>query len=197
MTVIGLTGGIASGKSTVAQLLQGQGFVIVDADIAARQAVAPGSEGLRQVAAAFGPDAVLNGEMNRAYIGQQIFHDEDKRHKLNSIIHPIVRTIMEEEKEAALSEGQDVIMDIPLLYENKLEETVDTVWVVYIPEKLQLERLMKRNQLSEESARARITSQISIEEKRKRADIVIDNSGTLEDLKINVDTVVKEYYKSH
>lgn len=86
--------------------------------------------------------------MNRSYIGQQIFHDEEKRLALNGIIHPIVREIMEEEKQSALAAGKPVIMDIPLLYENKLEETVDAVWVVYVTKEVQLERLMKRNDLT-------------------------------------------------
>lgn len=197
MTVIGLTGGIASGKSTVSNLLRTHGFVIVDADLASRQAVAKGSEGLRQVAAVFGPEAVIAGEMNRSYVGQQVFRDASKRLALNAIIHPIVRDIMEEEKNQALSDGRDVIMDIPLLYENKLEDTVDEVWVVYIPEELQLIRLMARNNMTEESALARISSQLSIEEKKKRADVVIDNSGTMEQLERRLEEVVTEYYKSH
>lgn len=197
MTVIGLTGGIASGKSTVSKLLAAHGFVIVDADIAARQAVAKGTEGLKQVEAVFGPEAIVDGEMNRRYIGQQIFHDEEKRLALNSIIHPIVRDIMEEEKQAALAAGQPVIMDIPLLYENELEATVDEVWVVYVTKDVQLERLMTRNDLTEEEALARIASQLSIEEKKARADVVIDNNGSLADLERRIKEIVAEYYKSH
>ncbi|ULG71298.1 dephospho-CoA kinase [Macrococcus brunensis] len=197
MSVIGLTGGIASGKSTVSRLLAAHGFVIVDADIAARQAVAKGSEGLRQVETIFGPEAIKDGEMNRSYIGQQIFHDEEKRLALNGIIHPIVREIMEEEKQSALAAGKPVIMDIPLLYENKLEETVDAVWVVYVTKEVQLERLMKRNDLDKEAALARIASQLSIEDKKERADVVIDNNGTLLDLERRINEIVAEYYKSH
>ncbi|TDM15775.1 dephospho-CoA kinase [Macrococcus bovicus] len=197
MTVIGLTGGIASGKSTVSKLLAAHGFVIVDADIAARQAVAKGTEGLKQVEAVFGPEAIEDGEMNRRYIGQQIFHDEEKRLALNSIIHPIVRDIMEEEKQTALAAGHPVVMDIPLLYENELEATVDEVWVVYVTKDVQLERLMTRNDLTEEEALARIASQLSIEEKKARADVVIDNNGSLADLERRIKEIVAEYYKSH
>ncbi|WJP97160.1 dephospho-CoA kinase [Macrococcus bovicus] len=197
MTVIGLTGGIASGKSTVSKLLAAHGFVIVDADIAARQAVAKGTEGLKQVEAVFGPEAIEDGEMNRRYIGQQIFHDEEKRLALNSIIHPIVRDLMEEEKQTALAAGHPVVMDIPLLYENELEATVDEVWVVYVTMDVQLERLMTRNDLTEEEALARIASQLSIEEKKARADVVIDNNGSLADLERRIKEIVAEYYKSH
>jgi len=197
MSVIGLTGGIASGKSTVSRLLAAHGFVIVDADIAARQAVAKGSEGLKQVEAVFGPEAIIDGEMNRSFIGQQIFHEEKKRLALNEIIHPIVREIMEEEKQLALTAGKPVIMDIPLLYENKLEDTVDAVWVVYVTKEVQLERLMKRNNLDEQGALARIASQLSIEDKKGRADVVIDNNGTPADLERRINEIASEYYKSH
>ena len=130
--VIGLTGGIATGKSTVAELLKAHGFKIVDADIASRKAVEKGSEGLKKVVAEFGEEALTEeGEMNREYIGQQIFYDDLKREKLNAIIHPIVREIMENEKKQYLAQGHDVVMDIPLLFENGLEKTVDEVWLVY------------------------------------------------------------------
>lgn len=135
--------------------------------------------------------------MNRRYIGQQIFHDEEKRLALNSIIHPIVRDLMEEEKQTALAAGHPVVMDIPLLYENELEATVDEVWVVYVTMDVQLERLMTRNDLTEEEALARIASQLSIEEKKARADVVIDNNGSLADLERRIKEIVAEYYKSH
>ncbi len=177
--VIGLTGGIATGKSTVAELLKAHGFKIVDADIASRKAVEKGSEGLKNVVAEFGEEALTEeGEMNREYIGQQIFYDDLKREKLNAIIHPIVREIMENEKKQYLAQGYDVVMDIPLLFENGLEKTVDEVWLVYTSPSIQIDRLMERNQLSIEDAKARIYSQISIDKKSRMADVVIDNFGT-------------------
>lgn len=195
MKVIGLTGGIASGKSTVAKQLKEHGFVIVDADIASRKAVAKGSKGLAQVVEAFGQEALLDGEMNRPYIGSIVFQSQEERNKLNGIIHPIVREIMEAEKEAALQQGQHVIMDIPLLFENHLEETVDEVWVVYVPEEIQVDRLMKRNDLTFEEADARIKSQLPIENKKKRADVVIDNSGDLKQLSENIEYAVQQFFK--
>lgn len=138
--VIGLTGGIATGKSTVAELLEIHGFKIVDADVASRKAVAKGSEGLAQVKAAFGDEAIAeNGEMDRQYVGDIVFNYPEKRLELNEIVHPIVRTIMDEEKDQFLAEGYNVIMDIPLLYENDLQETVDEVWLVYTSESIQID----------------------------------------------------------
>lgn len=191
--VIGLTGGIATGKSTVAELLKAHGFKIVDADIASRKAVEKGSEGLKKVVAEFGEEALTEeGEMNREFIGQQIFYDDLKREKLNAIIHPIVREIMENEKKQYLAQGHDVVMDIPLLFENGLEKTVDEVWLVYTSPSIQIDRLMERNQLSIEDAKARIYSQISIDKKSRMADVVIDNFGTKLELKQNLEQALTE-----
>ncbi|TDM10673.1 dephospho-CoA kinase [Macrococcus lamae] len=195
MKVIGLTGGIASGKSTVSALLKEYGFAVVDADVASRTAVAKGTDGLKEVEKVFGEEAVINGEMNRPYVGQLIFNDIEKREALNRIIHPRVRDIMEYEKQQALKSGRHVIMDIPLLFENHLEYTVDEVWVVYVDEESQLERLMKRNNLSYDAAAARIHSQLSIEEKKKRAHIIIDNSGNLSELEQQVKKVVEQFFE--
>lgn len=162
--VIGLTGGIGTGKSTVSNLLEVHGFKIVDADVASREAVEKDSEGLQQVKQVFGDKAVdQNGEMDRKYIGEIVFNDAKKRKELNQIIHPIVREIMNEQKEQYLSEGYNVIMDIPLLFENNLQDTVDETWLVYASESIQVERLMERNDLSQEEAKARVYSQISID----------------------------------
>lgn len=188
--VIGLTGGIATGKSTVSRILQDKGFCIVDADVASRKAVEKDSVGLQQVKEVFGEDAIIDGEMNRQYIGSIVFKDSTMREKLNNIIHPIVRTIMDKEKEEALSHGKNVIMDIPLLFENKLQNTVDETWLVYTDQETQIQRLKERNQLSDEEAEARIQSQIPIDEKKALADCIIDNNGSLEDLHQNIDDLL-------
>lgn len=186
--VIGLTGGIASGKSTVSELLSVFGFKVVDADKAAREAVKKGSKGLAQVREVFGDEAIdENGEMNRRYMGDLVFNHPEKRLELNAIIHPIVRDIMEEEKQEYLKQGYNVIMDIPLLFENELENTVDEVWVVYTSESIQMDRLMQRNNLSLEDAKARVYSQISIDKKSRMADHVIDNLGDKLELKQNLE----------
>ncbi|HDF6980772.1 TPA: dephospho-CoA kinase [Staphylococcus aureus] len=191
--VIGLTGGIASGKSTVSELLSVFGFKVVDADKAAREAVKKGSKGLAQVREVFGDEAIdENGEMNRRYMGDLVFNHPEKRLELNAIIHPIVRDIMEEEKQEYLKQGYNVIMDIPLLFENELENTVDEVWVVYTSESIQMDRLMQRNNLSLEDAKARVYSQISIDKKSRMADHVIDNLGGKLELKQNLERLLEE-----
>lgn len=191
--VIGLTGGIASGKSTVSELLSVFGFKVVDADKAAREAVKKGSKGLAQVREVFGDEAIdENGEMNRRYMGDLVFNHPEKRLELNVIIHPIVRDIMEEEKQEYLKQGYNVIMDIPLLFENELENTVDEVWVVYTSESIQMDRLMQRNNLSLEDTKARVYSQISIDKKSRMADHVIDNLGDKLELKQNLERLLKE-----
>lgn len=191
--VIGLTGGIASGKSTVSELLSVFSFKVVDADKAAREAVKKGSKGLAQVREVFGDEAIdENGEMNRRYMGDLVFNHPEKRLELNAIIHPIVRDIMEEEKQEYLKQGYNVIMDIPLLFENELENTVDEVWVVYTSESIQMDRLMQRNNLSLEDAKARVYSQISIDKKSRMADHVIDNLGDKLELKQNLERLLEE-----
>lgn len=198
--VIGLTGGIASGKSTVSELLSVHGFKIVDADIASRKAVEKGSKGLDQVRATFGDEAIgEDGNMNRSYVGDLVFNHPEKRLELNEIVHPIVREIMEKEKEAYLEDGYNVIMDIPLLYENDLQDTVDEVWLVYTSESIQIDRLMQRNDISMEDAKARVYSQISIDKKRRMADHEIDNRDTKLELKQNLENLLLEegYIESH
>ena len=130
--------------------------------------------------------------MNRKYVGEIVFNDDKMREKLNQIIHPIVRDLMERQKEAYLKDGFNVIMDIPLLFENNLQDTVDETWLVYASESIQVERLMERNDLTQEEAKARVYSQISIDKKRRMADRVIDNRGTLLELKQNLEALLME-----
>ena len=191
--VIGLTGGIASGKSTVSELLTAFGFKVVDADTAAREAVAKGTPGIEKVREVFGDEAIdENGEMDRKYMGDLVFNNPGERIKLNEIVHPIVREIMEEKKQQFLKEGHNVIMDIPLLYENELQDTVDEVWLVYTSESIQIDRLMERNDLTQEEAKARVYSQISIDKKSRMADHVIDNLGDKLELKQNLERLLSE-----
>lgn len=191
--VIGLTGGIASGKSTVSELLTAFSFKVVDADTAAREAVAKGTPGIEKVREVFGDEAIdENGEMDRKYMGDLVFNYPGERIKLNEIVHPIVREIMEEKKQQFLKEGHNVIMDIPLLYENELQDTVDEVWLVYTSESIQIDRLMERNDLTQEEAKARVYSQISIDKKSRMADHVIDNLGDKLELKQNLERLLSE-----
>lgn len=189
---IGITGGIASGKSTVSHYLKDKGYVVLDADIYARNVLNKGTEGLKKTVEHFG-NAILNddGTLNREKLGHIVFNDKDERAVLNSITHPIIRQEMNADKNKNLQTGH-VFSDIPLLYENKLEDQFDLVIVVYVDEKTQLNRLMTRNDFTEEEARRRIASQLSLEEKKKRADIVFNNNDTKEALYNQIDDFIKQ-----
>ena len=174
-------------------MLTAFGFKVVDADTAAREAVAKGTPGIEKVREVFGDEAIdENGEMDRKYMGDLVFNYPGERIKLNEIVHPIVREIMEEKKQQFLKEGHNVIMDIPLLYENELQDTVDEVWLVYTSESIQIDRLMERNDLTQEEAKARVYSQISIDKKSRMADHVIDNLGDKLELKQNLERLLSE-----
>ena len=194
-SIIGLTGGIASGKSTVSQLLVQKGFAVVDADVAARTVVEPGEPAYEKIIEAFGQN-VLNedGTINRGELGAIIFHDEEQRKILNEIVHPAVRAQMLAEKDAAFSNGKkSVIMDIPLLFESNLTWMVDKTAVVYVDKETQLERLMERNSLSEAEALARIQSQMSLEKKKELAQAVLDNRGTIEQTVLQLDELIARW----
>ncbi|MED4727568.1 dephospho-CoA kinase [Aneurinibacillus migulanus] len=190
--IIGLTGGIACGKSTVSRMLAERDARIIDADIIAREVVRPGEEAWSLVVERFGRDILLaNDELDRVKLGSLVFSDEQARLDLNAIVHPAVRGRMRQLTKEAQEEGIGlIVLDIPLLYESKLEYMVEKVVVVYCTVNQQLERLMKRNGFDEEEAQRRIASQMSIEDKRLRADYVIDNSGTLTETEQQVDELV-------
>lgn len=181
--IIGLTGGIASGKSTVSAFLQDKGYTIIDADLAARMVVEVGQPAYLAIVEAFGKGILQeNGQIDRAGLGAIIFNDQTKRNLLNGIVHPAVRSMMLSHKGEAIENGkQTVIMDIPLLFESDLTWMVDRTIVVTVKEDVQLSRLMKRNELTEEEAASRISSQLPLREKAEKADAVIDNNGSVED----------------
>ncbi|MBO0439683.1 dephospho-CoA kinase [Candidatus Enterococcus ikei] len=180
--VLGLTGGIATGKSTVVAVFKSLGFPIVDADIIAREVVEPGTPGLAELISAFGSDILnVDGSLNRKQLGQLIFSNEEKRQLLNKTLSPFIKKAILKEIEDKKDKASLVIVDIPLLYEGGYDKFVDQVAVVYIPEKVQLLRLMKRDNLDEKAALDRIESQMSIEEKKKLADIVFDNQGNFQE----------------
>ncbi|MFE8696974.1 dephospho-CoA kinase [Cytobacillus sp. FJAT-53684] len=183
--IVGLTGGIASGKSTVSSILIEKGITVIDADLEARLAVEKGEEAYNEIVSHFGEQILLeDGSINREKLGSVIFHNQDQRLKLNSIVHPAVRKRMLMKKEEAIDKGEElVIMDIPLLFESKLTSMVDKTIVVYVDETIQLERLMNRNQLSKADALARVRSQMPLKEKIQLADAVINNNGTIEETK--------------
>lgn len=183
--IMGLTGGIACGKSTVAAMLVARGAALIDADVLAREAVQPGTDGLARVAAAFGQDVLApDGSLDRKRLGAVIFGDEAARKELEGILHPVIRTRMEAKmaEHERFAPDKLLVVDIPLLYESGMDELFAAweIMVVYIPQELQLKRLMERDGLSADAARQRLAAQLPIEAKRQRADIVIDNAGALE-----------------
>ena len=193
--IIGLTGSIASGKSTVAKMLEGYNLPIVDADLVARQVVEPGTETLKKIANAFGPDVIKeDGTMNREKVGSIIFHEPSQRKVLNDIIHPAIRAEMLRQRDEYIADGADhVVMDIPLLFESKLQHFVDKILVVSVTEEIQLARLMARNQLDEKEARARISSQLPISVKEQGADAVIYNNTDIEATANQLQTILKQW----
>ncbi|KOO52440.1 dephospho-CoA kinase [Viridibacillus arvi] len=180
--IIGLTGSIASGKSTVAEMLKELNLPIIDADLVARVVVEPGTETLKQIVEAFGEEVLLDeGTLNRPKLGDIIFHEPAARKTLNDIIHPAIRQEMLRQRDELLENGaKDIVMDIPLLFESRLQHFVEKILVVSVTEETQLKRLMERNNLSEKDAKARISSQLPLSEKEKGADAVIYNNKSLE-----------------
>lgn len=177
---IGLTGSIASGKSTVSLMFDEYGIPVVDADKVSREVVRPGEEAYDQIVKTFGSGILrADGTLDRPQLGSIVFNDEKAREKLNGIVHPAVRKKMKLDKEAYFEAGADcVVLDIPLLFEGNRTHTVDKTLVVYVDEEVQVKRLMERNQFTEEEAWQRISSQIPIGEKAKMADRVINNNGS-------------------
>ena len=189
---VGLTGGIASGKSTVSARLCELGAVVVDADLLAREVVAPGTPGLAAVVAEFGAGVLsADGSLDRPALGAVVFADPLRRAALEAIIHPLVRAAGAE-LEAGAGTDDVVVHDIPLLVEAGRAGDFDAVVVVDVPVEVQVERMVRDRGMTEGDARARIAAQATREERRAVADHVIENTGTLEDLLSRVDEVYSE-----
>lgn len=192
MLLFGLTGGIATGKSTVTQLLRELGFPVIDADALAREVVEPGRPALVELAARF-PGVVEDGVLNRAKLGALVFNDPAARAALNAITHPRIRELaLEKTMALAQSGATHAIYDAALLLENKLHEGMNGVILVTCPLETQVARVMARDGLSEAAARARIASQMPTDEKRKYATWIIDNGGTREETRRQVEAVARE-----
>lgn len=190
--IVGLTGGIASGKSTVTKILRELGAYVVDADVWARTVVSPGSDGLKKIVETFGGEVLhKDGSLNRPALGGIVFHDDEARHKLNAITHPRVRDGMKEETEQFFAEhpNEPIVWDVPLLFEGDTKNLVDTTVLVYVDADTQLRRLMERDGLSERDALARIRSQMSLDEKRQLARYVIDNRGGIDQTREQVEQI--------
>jgi dephospho-CoA kinase len=185
MLRVGLTGGIGSGKSEVSRRLAALGAVVLDADAAARAVVEPGTTGLKRIAETFGPDVLRpDGALNRARLAEIVFADDTARENLNAIVHPLVHERMRAAEQAAVQAGGPdtiVVHAIPLLAEGQRAADFDLVIVVDVPREVQIARLADRG-MPAEQARARIAAQATREQRLAVADIVIDNSGTLDDL---------------
>ena len=188
MLRVGLTGGIGTGKSEVSRRLAAHGAVVIDADLAAREVVAPGTPGLAQVAEAFGPDALgPDGALDRERLGAIVFGDPALRAKLNAIIHPLVTQWMTAAERAAADRAAAnadliVVHDIPLLAESGRSDGFDLVIVVDVPPEIQVERLVSQRGMTPDQARARMAAQASRDQRLAVAGLVIDNSGSLDDL---------------
>ncbi|MER2072118.1 MAG: dephospho-CoA kinase [Psychrobacillus sp.] len=193
--IIGLTGSIASGKSTVSNMLKEMGYPIIDADLVARIVVEKGTDALQAITEVFGEEILTpDGELNRPKLGEIIFSSPAQRKQLNDIMHPAIRAEMMRRKEEMLLAGHPVIiMDIPLLFESKLQSYVDKIIVVTVSEETQLNRLMARNNYSKEEAKARIQSQLPLSIKEKGADAVIYNNGTLESTREQLEKILRAW----
>jgi dephospho-CoA kinase len=192
MTRIGLTGGAASGKSTVSAMLAELGAVVIDADLLAREVVAPGSDGLAEVVEAFGPEVLTpDGELDRPVLGALVFADKELRKTLESIIHPRVRARAAELEAAALP-GQIVVHDIPLLTETGQAASFDAVIVVDVPVEEQVERMTTLRGMSRADAEARVAAQAARDARLAVASYVVDNTGSLADLRARVAQVYAE-----
>jgi dephospho-CoA kinase len=186
MPRVGLTGGIGSGKSAAAALLAGHGAVIVDADLLARQAVVPGSQGLAEIVDQFGASVLTDsGELDRAALGEIVFADPDARARLNAIVHPRVRELAAQAEQAAGPEAV-VVHVIPLLVETGQQEAFDLVVVVDVDPDRQVRRVGRRDGLSAAQVEARMAAQASREQRLAAADVVLDNNGSPEELAAQV-----------
>lgn len=192
--IIGLTGGIATGKSTVTRILRDHGQAIVDSDLIARQVVVPAQPAYNRIVEYFGQEILLaNGELDRGKLGQRIFSNPSERAALEAITHPAIFAEIDEQVKATHAQGyRHVFLDVPLLIETAMHKQVDKVVLVYVRPELQLQRLVSRDQLSKEEAVKRINAQMSIEEKRDYADFIIDNNGSLEALENQVRQLLKQ-----
>src|SRR6266852_2012374 len=193
MKLVGLTGGVGSGKSTVAEMMRDLGAQVVDADEAAHAVYEPGSPGFDAVVREFGAEYVDGGRIDRSRLGELVFHDDDARRRLNSIVHPLVREWMAQHTAEAAERGAEVVVqDVPLLFENGLERLFSTVVLVYAPEEVQVERLVSGRGYTPERARAMIAAQMPIENKRGLAHHVINNSGSIDETKAQVKAVWRQ-----
>lgn len=192
--VLGLTGGIATGKSTAAAVFSRHQIPMIDGDIIAREVVQPQTPGLAAIAQEFGEEILQeDGSLDRVALAKIIFDSTEQRQKLDRLLDPFIRQAITEQIKQQKANYPLVVVDIPLLFEGHYEPEMDAVAVVYLPEEIQLQRLMKRNQLTLDEAKKRIQSQMPIEEKKKLADIVFDNSGSKDELTCQIERWLSDF----
>ncbi|MDD7930181.1 dephospho-CoA kinase [Microbacterium thalli] len=192
MPLIALTGGIASGKSTIARRLEEHGAVVVDADAIVRDVQRPGSEVLERIAAEFGPQVVASsGELDRAALAAVVFSDAAARERLNGIVHPAVRAESQRRFDAALAAREDavVVYDVPLLVEARVDDPWNLIVVAHAPAAVRAERLQQLRGMTAAQAADRIAAQVPDEQRLAIADIVVDTSGSLDDTRSQVDAL--------
>ena len=190
--IIGLTGGIASGKTTVSDYLKERGYTVLDADAYSRKTTAKNGPAIPAIKKVFGEDIVnAGGELDRKKLGSIIFNDADKRRELNEIVYPLIREMMNSDEQKFIKEGH-VFLDIPLLFENGLNERCDFVVTVFVDRDIQIKRLTARNDLTVEEAEARINSQMPLTEKVRMSEYHLDNNGNLEELYEQIDRFTEE-----
>ena len=190
MKLIGLTGGVGSGKSTVARMFAGLGATVVDADEATHAVYAPGTDGFDAIVEAFGPQYVRDGQIDRKRLGDLVFQDEAARLRLNEIVHPRVREWMAARTAEAVERGAEVVIqDVALLFENGLQDLFSSTVLVYARPQTQIERLVGQRGVSPDRARSMLAAQMPIDKKRALATFVIDNDGNLEATRRQVEEV--------
>ncbi len=191
--IIGLTGGIASGKSTVVEMIKEEGYKVIDADQLVHDMQAKGNRLYLALLDWLGEDILLSdGELNRPKLGQLIFSSEEMRHQSAEIQGKIIREELAAKRDCLAKEEDVFFMDIPLLIENDYQDWFDQIWLVAVSPEVQDQRLMKRNHLSAEEADMRIASQVPLSEKLPYASLVIDNNGSIDDLKERVKSAIKD-----
>lgn len=194
MLLVGLTGGIASGKSTVSKMLRDRGVCVIDADLLAREVVAPNEPAFAELLDAFGTSILdADQQLDRQALGRLVFSDEGARKKLEAITHPRIFERFQQRTEEAEKRGESIVVyDAPLLFERKLNQLMNAVIVVAIPRELQKQRLRSRDQMSDADAELRLASQWPLHEKVQQADHVVDNSHTLAHTEAQVDALVQQ-----
>jgi dephospho-CoA kinase len=194
MLWIGITGGIASGKTTAANLLREMGFPVIDADEIAKLVVSPGSPGMKQVTQTFGQDFVRpDGNLDRRKMADLVFKNPSELQKLEMILHPLVKKETSRQRQEASSRGEKIVFyDVPLLFEKNMDEEFDAVIVVTSSLARQKDRLKSRSKMSEEEITARLKNQLPMEEKKKRGTYILENENSLEDLRRGLNKIVQE-----